>query len=68
MPIEELTEFMMDHQIIFDKALSTLRKQLNKPIGYNLLPEKFTMPELQNCMKSSKKKLKRGNFIENASV
>jgi hypothetical protein len=33
---------------IFDKALSTLRKQLNdKPIGYNLLPEKFTMPELQ---------------------
>jgi hypothetical protein len=32
---------MMDHRVIFDSALRTLRKQLNdKPIGYNLLPEK----------------------------
>ena len=64
MPIEELTEFMMDHQIIFDKALSTLRKQLNdKPIGYNLLPEKFTMPELQKLYEIILgKKLNRGNF------
>ncbi|MFB9079349.1 hypothetical protein ACFFWB_18420 [Flavobacterium procerum] len=39
---------MMDHRAIFDKALITLREQLNNhPIGYNLLPEKFTMPELQ---------------------
>jgi hypothetical protein len=45
---------MMDHRVIFDSALRTLRKQLNdKPIGYNLLPEKFTMPELQKYMKSS---------------
>jgi hypothetical protein len=33
---------MMDHRVIFDSALSTLRKQLNdKPIGYNLLPENY---------------------------
>jgi len=50
--IEDLPEFMMDHRAIFDKALLTLREQLNNhPIGYNLLPEKFTMPELQKLLK-----------------
>ena len=62
--IEELPEFMMDHQTIFNTALITLRKQLNdKPIGYNLLPEKFTMPELQKLYEIILgKKLNRGNF------
>jgi hypothetical protein len=62
--IEELPELMMDHRAIFNKALITLRKQLNhKPIGYNLLPEKFTMPELQKLYEIILgKKLNRGNF------
>lgn len=62
--IDELPQFMMDHKSIFDKALLTLRKQLNhKPIGYNLLPEKFTMPELQKLYEIILgKKLNRGNF------
>lgn len=62
--IEELPEFMMDHREIFDKALETLRRQLNhEPIGYNLLPEKFTMPELQKLYEIILgKKLNRGNF------
>ena len=62
--IDELPELMMDHRIIFDKALVTLRKQLNhKPIGYNLLPDKFTMPELQKLYEIILgKKLNRGNF------
>jgi ADP-ribose pyrophosphatase YjhB (NUDIX family) len=62
--IEELPEFMMDHREIFDKALETLRRQLNhEPIGYNLLPEKFTMPELQKLYEIIlNKKLNRGNF------
>lgn len=62
--IEELPDFMMDHREIFDKALETLRRQLNhKPIGYNLLPEKFTMPELQKLYEIILgKKLNRGNF------
>jgi hypothetical protein len=54
----------MDHRRIYDKALEIMRKQLNsKPIGLNLLPEKFTMPELQKlyeCILG--KKLNRGNF------
>ena len=60
----ELPALMMDHRAIFDKALIALRKQLNhKPIGYTLLPEKFTMPELQKLYEIILgKKLNRGNF------
>lgn len=63
-PIDALPKFMMDHQTIFDHALLTLRKELNyKPIGYNLLPETFTMPELQKLYEIIlNKKLNRGNF------
>lgn len=62
--IDELPDFMMDHRSIFDKALETLRRQLNhKPIGYSLLPDKFTMPELQKLYEIILgKKLNRGNF------
>ncbi len=62
--IDELPNLMMDHKQIFDKALIRLRKELNhKPIGYNLLPEKFTMPELQKLYEIIlNKKLNRGNF------
>lgn len=62
--IDDLPVFMMDHRAIFDKALLTLREQLNNhPIGYNLLPEKFTMPELQKLYEAILgKKLNRGNF------
>jgi len=62
--INELPKFMMDHREILDKALLTLRERLNnRPIGYNLLPEKFTMPELQKLYEIIlDKKLNRGNF------
>jgi 8-oxo-dGTP diphosphatase len=60
----ELPELMMDHRKILVKALGTLRRQINyKPIGYSLLPEKFTMPELQKLYEIIlDKKLNRGNF------
>ncbi len=46
--LTDVGHLMMDHRQILDKALETLRQQLLfQPIGYNLLPEKFTMPELQ---------------------
>ncbi len=46
--IHNITEMILDHQGILEKALLNLRVQLNyHPVGYNLLPEKFTMPELQ---------------------
>lgn len=57
-------EFTMDHQEILWKGLSSLRKQLNfQPIGRRLLPEKFTLPELQKLYEAILgKELNRGNF------
>lgn len=62
--IHSLPPLILDHRNIFDKALITLRIQLNfQPIGYNLLPEKFTMPELQKLYETIlDKKLDRRNF------
>jgi 8-oxo-dGTP diphosphatase len=63
----ELTQvppLILDHDQILTKALETLRLQLDRqPIGYNLLPEKFTMPELQKLYETILgKKLDRRNF------
>ncbi len=54
----------MDHRQIIQKALLTLRERITyKPIGYNLLPEKFTMNELQKLYETIlDKNLNRGNF------
>ncbi|MBL3656388.1 NUDIX hydrolase [Fulvivirga sediminis] len=62
--LHELPELMMDHGQILEDALIQLRRDLNyKPIGLNLLPPKFTMPELQKLYETLlDKKLNRGNF------
>ena len=62
--IDDLPKLMMDHRQILDKALETLRSHLTyHPIGYNLLPEKFTMPQLQKLYETIlHKKLDRRNF------
>jgi len=47
-PLEELPELVLDHKIMVEKALRRLkRKALSEPIGFELLPEKFTLPRLQ---------------------
>lgn len=46
--IDELPPLIFDHRIIVDKALETLKENLDKKlVGMNLLPPKFTMKELQ---------------------
>ncbi|WP_345247472.1 NUDIX hydrolase [Nibrella saemangeumensis] len=63
--LHEVPALMLDHNRILDKALETLRLQLTyQPIGYNLLPEKFTMTELQ-CLYETilGRKLDRRNFL-----
>jgi ADP-ribose pyrophosphatase YjhB (NUDIX family) len=62
--VNELPELMMDHGQILAKGLETLRRDLSyHPVGYNLLPEKFTMPELQKLYETIlDKKLDRRNF------
>lgn len=46
--VHALPDLMLDHHDIVHKAVETLRANLNrKVVGVNLLPEKFTMNELQ---------------------
>lgn len=46
--IDQIPPLLFDHNDMITLALKTLRRQLNyQPIGYNLLPDKFTMPDLQ---------------------
>ncbi len=63
--LKNLPELILDHQLMIEKALESLRYQLNQmPIGYNLLPEKFTLPEIQKLYESIlDKKLDRRNFL-----
>ena len=60
----KITKLIMDHHEILIKALDALRIQMNhQPLGYNLLPEKFTMPELQKLYETIlNKSLDRRNF------
>jgi 8-oxo-dGTP diphosphatase len=44
--VNSLPKLILDHQKIVDKALQTLRQNLDHKLT-NLLPEKFTMKELQ---------------------
>lgn len=62
--LDEIDNLMMDHNAILNKALETLRLQLTfQPIGYNLLPEKFTMSELRKLYETILgKELDRRNF------
>ncbi|MET1056128.1 MAG: NUDIX domain-containing protein [Pedobacter sp.] len=62
--IEKMPELAMDHQRIFETALMVLRQQLSyKPIGMNLLPERFTISELQRLYETILgRSLNRGNF------
>mgnify|MGYP001552955782 CR=1 FL=1 len=62
--VKEVPEMILDHRQIIDEALNSLRLQLSyHPIGYNLLNQKFTMPELQKLYETIlDKKLDRRNF------
>ncbi len=62
--IEDMPNLAFDHPQIFQKALDTLRSCLDtKLAGFNLLPETFTMGELQSLYETILgKKLIRTNF------
>jgi len=52
-PITELPELGFDHQEILNKALEKLRSKLrSEPIGFELLPEKFSITHLQKLYES----------------
>ena len=46
-PVSKLPPMMFDHKLIISEALVALRLHIaHHPIGYELLPEKFTLPEI----------------------
>lgn len=62
--VSEIPPLEYDHNEIVQKALATLRSHLfQQPIGYNLLPEKFTLPEIHTLYETILcKQIDRRNF------
>jgi len=47
-PITEVPELIFDHNDMVDIAIKRMRRRVrNYPIAFNLLPSKFTLPQLQ---------------------
>lgn len=47
-PVSQIKALAFDHLLILNKALATLRKDITyQPIGFELLPPKFTLSQLQ---------------------
>lgn len=63
--VKESPDLIFDHNDMVSRAKARLkRRALTKPIGFELLPEKFTMRQLQNLYESIlDKKLDKRNFI-----
>ena len=48
MPLDSLPELGFDHPLMVSRALARIRRQFSTmPIGFNLLPELFTLTQLQ---------------------
>lgn len=62
--LAQLPPLMLDHSAIVEKALATLRANLDRQlIGFNLLPEIFTMADLQGLYETILgQKLHRSGF------
>ncbi|MFV0539797.1 MAG: NUDIX hydrolase [Aestuariibaculum sp.] len=63
-PIDNLPELIFDHQDMVDSAIKRLRRRIrNFPIAFNLLPPKFTLPQLQALYEGIlNEKLDKRNF------
>ena len=63
-PIEKIPALVFDHNIMVDKAMRRLkRKSLSQPIGFELLSEKFTIPQLQKLYEAiHQRDLDKRNF------
>lgn len=77
--INNLPDLYGDHIEMVQIALSQLRKLINKdPLGFNLLPELFTLTQLQNVheailgveidKRNFRKRIKQIDFIEKTDL
>lgn len=62
--VKLVSDLAFDHQTIFDTCYKRLQKRIQEhPLGFNLLPKKFSMRELQNLYESIlDTKMDRRNF------
>lgn len=74
MPVSEITDLAFDHFEILKTALTVLRtKLLREPVGFELLPPKFTLSQLQRLYeiilgeemdkRNFRKKISRMNYL-----
>ncbi|TLP74016.1 NUDIX hydrolase [Maribacter sp. ACAM166] len=68
--LKKSPQLVFDHNEMVEDAIRRLkRRALTKPIGFELLPEKFTMRQLQNLYESIlDKKLDKRNFINKVNT
>ena len=77
--VNNLPDLYGDHIEMVQIALSQLRKLINKdPLGFNLLPELFTLTQLQNVheaimgveidKRNFRKRIKQIDFIEKTDL
>ena len=66
--IEELPELVLDHNQMVTDALEKLKQKARyQPLGFELLPEKFTIPQLQQLYEAIyQKELDARNFRKKA--
>lgn len=62
--VKTVTDLAFDHQQIFDTCLRQLQKRVQEhPLGFNLLPKKFSLRDLQNLYEAILDiKMDRRNF------
>lgn len=69
-PVKEIKKLAFDHKIILDSCLNRLQEQvMEHPVIFNLLPEKFSLRELQELYQAILGfELDRRNFRKKISV
>ncbi|MDD3387354.1 MAG: NUDIX domain-containing protein [Prevotella sp.] len=74
-PINDLPQLYSDHNLMVNDAIKLLRRRLNtEPLSFNLLPEQFTLTQLQHVYeaildteidkRNFRKRIKQIDFIE----
>ena len=77
--LEELPKLYSDHNIMVNKAITMLRRRVNtEPLSFNLLPELFTLTQLQHVYeailgeeidkRNFRKRIKQIDFIEKTEL
>ena len=69
-PVNEIKKMAFDHKLILDSCLNHLRQQvMEHPVIFNLLPEKFSLRELQELYEAILGiELDRRNFRKKISI